>query len=173
VGVLEPYKAIDVLAAAWRRVLKEVPDAQLHVVGDGTRTDIVEALVRDHPDGVRWTRRLDTAGVAAALDEACLLVLPSRSEGMGRVIVEALCRGRPVLGSDVGGIPDLVSDGENGVLVQRGRSDVLAGALAALLRDRPRLEALAAGARPSADPWIATPQQFAERMRALVDAVRR
>ena len=88
---------------------------------------------------------------------------------MGRVIVEALCRGRPVLGSDVGGIPDLVTDGENGVLVPPGDVDALATALAALLRDRPRLEALAANARPSADPWIATPQQFAQRMRALID----
>jgi glycosyltransferase involved in cell wall biosynthesis len=92
---------------------------------------------------------------------------------MGRVIVEALCRARPVLGSDVGGIPDLVIDGENGVLVRPGDVDALAAALTALLGDRPRLERLAANARLSADPWIATPQQFAERMRALVDAVSR
>jgi glycosyltransferase involved in cell wall biosynthesis len=172
VGVLEAYKAIDVLAAAWRRVARDVPGAELHVVGDGTRVEVVEALARD-VEGVRWTRRLDTAGIAAALDDACLLVLPSRSEGMGRVIVEALCRARPVLGSDVGGIPDLVIDGENGVLVRPGDVDALAAALTALLGDRPRLERLAANARLSADPWIATPQQFAERMRALVDAVSR
>jgi glycosyltransferase involved in cell wall biosynthesis len=173
VGVLEAYKAIDVLADAWRRVLAELPEAELHVVGDGTRTDVVEALVGAHPESVRWTRRLETGGVAAALDEACLLVLPSRSEGMGRVLVESLCRGRPVVGSDVGGIPDLVTDGDNGVLVAPGEAEPLAEALVALLRDRPRLEGLAARARASADPWIATPQQFAGRMRALVDAVRR
>jgi glycosyltransferase involved in cell wall biosynthesis len=91
---------------------------------------------------------------------------------MGRVIVEALCRGRPVLGSDVGGIPDLVVDGENGVLVPPGDVEALASALTGLLTDTARLESLAENARLSADPWIATPQQFAERMRALVDAVR-
>ncbi|MDX6514998.1 MAG: hypothetical protein QOH73_664, partial [Gaiellaceae bacterium] len=172
VGVLEPYKAIDVLAQAWRRVAAERPGAELHVVGTGSRDSLVGQLVADLPAQVRWTRSLDTAGVARALDGALFLVLPSRSEGMGRVVVEALCRGRPVLGSDVGGIPDVVTDGENGVLVAPGDVDALANALAALLDDPARLDRLAANARPSAEPWLATPEQFALRMRELVEAVR-
>jgi glycosyltransferase involved in cell wall biosynthesis len=173
IGVLEPYKAIDVLAAAWRRVARDLPEAELHLVGDGTRVDVAQSLVAAFPERVQWTRRLDTAGVAAALDAASFLVLPSRSEGMGRVIVEALCRGRPVLGSDVGGIPDLVAEGENGTLVPPGDVDALAVALTELLRNPQRLEALAGGARASAQAWIATPEEFAARMRALVEAVRR
>src|SRR3954466_7711410 len=47
VGVLEAYKAIDVLAAAWRRVAHDVPGAELHVVGDGTRAAVMDALARD------------------------------------------------------------------------------------------------------------------------------
>jgi glycosyltransferase involved in cell wall biosynthesis len=172
VGVLEAYKAIDVLALAWRVVTKRVPEAQLHLVGRGSRAEIVQKLVRDLPGQTQWTEQLDAAGVASALDDAVLLLLPSRSEGMGRVIVEALCRGRPVLGSEVGGIPDLVRDGENGVLVPPGDARALAEAIEALLTDRPRLEALAANARPSADPWLATPQEWAQRVRELVEALR-
>jgi glycosyltransferase involved in cell wall biosynthesis len=120
---------------------------------------------------VRWTPELGADGIVAALDAASLLVLPSRSEGMGRVVVEALCRTRPVLGSRVGGIPDLVRDGENGVLVPPGDAAALAEALEALLRDRGRLEQLAAGAWESAQPWLATPADYARRMRELVDSL--
>ena len=123
VGVLEAYKAIDVLAAAWRRVAERLPGAELHVVGRGGRASSRRGLVADLPRASAGRAELDADGVVAALDASSLLVLPSRSEGMGRVIVEALCRARPVLGSRVGGIPDLVRDGENGVLVPPGRRD--------------------------------------------------
>ncbi|MDX6503510.1 MAG: glycogen synthase [Gaiellaceae bacterium] len=171
VGVLEAYKAIDVLADAWTRVAGRLPEAELHIVGKGSRTAVVERLVGKHPQRVRWTPELDADGVAAALDAASFLVLPSRSEGMGRVVVEALCRTRPVLGSRVGGIPDLVRDGENGVLVPPGDVEALAAALEALLGDREVLETLAKGAWASAQPWLATPADYARRMRELVDSL--
>jgi glycosyltransferase involved in cell wall biosynthesis len=165
VGVLERYKNVDGLAMAWRRAAPRVPGARLRIVGRGSLAAVVAGLVAELPDQTEWVESLDTAGVAAALDAAQLLVLPSRSEGMGRVIVEALLRGRPVLATDVGGIRDLIVDGGNGVLV---RPDGLADALVALLSDRARLERLAAHARASADPWVATPAEYAERVREVV-----
>src|ERR671925_380929 len=97
VGVLELYKNVDGLAEAWRLAAPRVQGARLRIVGSGARTDVVERLVADLPEQTTWTNRLETAEVAVALDAATALVLPSRSEGMGRVVVEALCRGRPVL----------------------------------------------------------------------------
>ncbi|MGI8421991.1 MAG: glycosyltransferase family 4 protein [Gaiellaceae bacterium] len=170
IGVLELYKNIDRLALAWRQAAPQVPDACLHLVGRGSRTDVVEGLVRDLPEQTRWTPQLDIAGIAAALDAASALVLPSRSEGMGRVIVESLCRGRPVLGSRVGGIRDLVRDGENGLLVEPTVDEIAAG-LVRLLGDRSELERLAAAARPSVEPWIASDSDYAERVAALVEQV--
>jgi glycosyltransferase involved in cell wall biosynthesis len=171
VGVLEAYKAIDVLADAWRLVSQRLPDAELHIVGRGSRTEVVERLVAEQPRRVFWTPELGAEGVVAAIDAASFLVLPSRSEGMGRVVVEALCRTRPVLGSRVGGIPDLVRDGKNGVLVPPGDVGALADALEALLRDAARVQELAAGAWESAQPWLATPADYARRMRELVDSL--
>jgi len=171
VGVLERYKNVDGLAAAWPRVATEVPGAQLHVVGEGTLAPVVERLVTAFPEGVRWSRSLTANEVAGALDDATALVLPSRSEGMGRVIVEAFCRRRPVVATRVGGIRDLVEDGVNGLLVAPGDTDALAAALVRLLADRELAEKLAEGAGASVERWATSPEEFAERQAELIERV--
>jgi glycosyltransferase involved in cell wall biosynthesis len=160
VGVLEAYKNVDGLAEAWRRAAPRVPHASLRIVGRGTRAEVVEAL------DVRWDRELTSEGVARALDDAWVLVLPSRSEGMGRVLVEAFCRGRGVVGSRAGSIPNLVEDGVSGILVDS--DEELANALVRVLSDRPLAERLGEGARAAAAPWLQTPQEYARRVAELV-----
>ena len=170
VGVLERYKNVDGLAEAWRLAAPRVAGARLRLVGSGTRTDVVERLAEELP-GVEWSRRLSQADVAAALDASTCLVLPSRSEGMGRVVIEAFCRGRGVIGSRVGGIVDLVEDGVNGVLVDPEDTNGLAEALVRLLSDRGLAERLGAGASASAARWMISPEEFARRLRELVERV--
>jgi len=165
VGVLELYKNIDGLVAAWRLAQRRVPDARLRIVGAGTRADLVRRLVADGL--ATWDERLDTAGIASALDGASLLVLPSRSEGMGRVVIEAFLRARPVIGSAVGGICDLVTDGDNGLLVDP-EPEAIADALVRVLGDRDELERLAAGARRAGEAWLVAPEEYARRLRELV-----
>jgi glycosyltransferase involved in cell wall biosynthesis len=171
IGVLELYKNVDGLVEAWRLAAPRAPEAELRIVGKGPRAGLVADLVADLPAQASWRLSLTTEEVARALDEATVLVLPSRSEGMGRVIVEALCRGRAVVASRVGGIRDLVRDGENGILVQPGDPAALADALVRVLSDRALAERLAANARPSVDAWLATPAEYAERLHALVAAL--
>jgi glycosyltransferase involved in cell wall biosynthesis len=166
VGVLEQYKNIDGLAAAWRLAAPRVGAASLRLVGKGTRADVAKALVREH--GVRWDEELTSEEVATAMDDAWVLVLPSRSEGMGRVLVEAFCRGRGVVGTRAGSIPNLVVDGVSGLLVEPGDPDALADALVRVLSDRVLAERLAEGARSAAAPWLQTPEQYAQRMRELI-----
>jgi glycosyltransferase involved in cell wall biosynthesis len=168
VGVLEPYKNIDGLAEAWHLVERDLPEARLHVVGKGSRNDVVEQLLRDCRS-VQWTQELDAAGVAAAMDDATLLVLPSRSEGMGRVVIEAFCRARPVVGTRVGGIANLVEDGRNGALVEPGSVEALARGLTGLLGDPLRAAALGAQARRLVTPWLQTPGEYAARVRAVAE----
>ncbi len=171
VGVLERYKALDVLAAAWPRVAATVPEAELHLVGRGTLQPLVERMVREEEGRVRWTPELTTPGVVAALDAATLLVLPSRREGMGRVIIEAFCRGRAVVGSDSGGIRDLVENGVSGTLVPVDDPSALGRAVANILADPDRATSLGAGAHAASVDWVATPAEFADRMLLLVEAV--
>lgn len=171
IGVLERYKAVDVLADAWREVATRQPGVELHIVGEGRLEETVRGLVADPLLGVRWTPRLTTTEIAQALDAATLLVLPSRGEGMGRVLVESFCRGRPVIGTSSGGIPDLVQDGESGLLVPAEDAGALAQALMRVLGDRGLAGRLGAGAYAASAAWVATPEEFAQRVRELVDAV--
>ena len=171
VGVLERYKNVDGLADAWRLAAPRVPAARLRLVGAGTLRPVVEQLLRDVPEQTSWDERLGQAEVSAALDESTALVLPSRSEGMGRVLVEAFCRARPVVATRVGGIPDLVEDGRNGLLVAPGDTQALADALVRVLSDRQLVERLASAAHASADFWTSSPEEFAARVRALVERI--
>ena len=166
VGALERSKGVDVLVQAWPTVLGRVPGARLQVVGSGS-------LPPPGGEGITWSQSLTTAEVAAALDAATVLVLPSRSEGMGRVLVEAFCRGRGVVGSRVGGIPDVVTDGETGLLVEPGDPAALANALVRVLEDPELAGRFGQAAHGCACTWTATPMQFAARMRELVERVTR
>ena len=78
VGVLERYKNVEGLAAAWRRVASRVPDARLHLIGTGTLTEVAESLERE---GCTWDRRLEPPAVAAAIDGARALFCPRPPRG--------------------------------------------------------------------------------------------
>jgi glycosyltransferase involved in cell wall biosynthesis len=168
VGVLERYKNIHAIADAWRRAAPLVPDARLRVVGDGRHRDVAEALVDEFPGEVTWEPRLDTADVVKAFDDAWLLLLASRSEGTPRVVLEALCRGRAVVGARAGGIPDVVRDGETGLLVDPGSAAEIADALVRLLSDRELAERLGAGGRALSAEWTYTADEYADRVVELV-----
>jgi glycosyltransferase involved in cell wall biosynthesis len=169
VGVLERYKNVDALAEAWRLAAPRVPEATLRIVGDGRHRDVPADLVRAFAGRVTWDRKLETADVVAAFDESWLLLLPSRSEGTPRVVLEALCRGRAVVGARAGGIPDVVRDGETGLLVDPDRPDEIADALVRILSDRPLAQRLGDGGKPLSDAWTYTADEYAERVVELVE----
>ena len=171
VGVLERYKNIDGLLAAWKRVHRRLPAARLRIVGTGSlEREILRAIALD--DSIEYRASLTRDGVVAALDGSTCLVLPSRSEGMGRIVVEALARGRPVVASMVGGLPELVHDGVNGALVDPDDPDAIADALVALLQDRELAARLGANGAAWASTLDTRPTRFAQLLRDLVDVAR-
>lgn len=171
VGVAERYKNIDGLANAWRLAAPRLPGVTLELVSDGRRTAVVEQLLRDVPGQTVWHRRLDPTQVAELLDRSWALVLPSFSEGLPRVALESLVRGRPVVGSRAGGIPDAVNDEENGLLVPPGDAQALADALVRICSDRELAERLAANAKPSVDALLVSPAEYARLVAQMVDDV--
>ena len=167
VGALELYKGLDLLVEAWPRVAEQVPGVSLRLIGAGAREDLARRLVEWGPN-VSWESGLAPEEIADALDAATALVLPSRREGMGRVVVEAFCRGRAVVGARGGGIEDLVTHGENGLLFASDDADGLARALVKILSNRELAAGLGFVAKAGSEQWYATPAEYAARVRALV-----
>jgi glycosyltransferase involved in cell wall biosynthesis len=142
VARLEPEKGHPTLLEAWPLVLRAVPDAYLLIVGEGSRREALEAQTRDLRIAHRVVftgRRDDVPSVTAALDVA---VLPSYREAQGLSILEALALSRPVVASNVGGIPEMITDAVNGILVPPHDPDALAAAIIRLLRDHPFADTL-------------------------------
>jgi glycosyltransferase involved in cell wall biosynthesis len=135
VARLEPEKGHPTLLEAWPDVLKSVPSAWLLVIGEGSRREALEAQARQldiHNRVVFTGRRDDVPAVTAALDVA---VLPSYREALGLSILEAMALSRPVVASNVGGIPEMIEDGVTGLLVPPHDARALGAAIVRLLRD--------------------------------------
>jgi glycosyltransferase involved in cell wall biosynthesis len=149
VGRLAAQKRADLLVRAFG--LMQQP-ADLVLVGDGPERARVGHLARESPaaDRITMTGFVEHSAVPAVLASLDVLVLPSAYEEMGSVLVEAMVAGVPVVASDVGGIPEVVRDGETGLLVPPGDVDRLADALDRLAGDPGLRARLSAGARSRA-----------------------
>jgi glycosyltransferase involved in cell wall biosynthesis len=143
VARLEPEKGHQTLIEAWPHVLRVVPDAYLLIVGEGSRRDFLEQWAAAHKVAHRVIftgRRDDVPAVTAALDVA---VLPSWREAQGLSVLEAMALSRPVVASDVGGIPEMIEDGVTGLLVPHDNPVALAAAIVRLLTDHGFADTLA------------------------------
>ena len=138
IGMLERYKAVDVLLDAWPLVLQAVPEARLEIVGSGSQRDDLRRRIDAAGIGpsVWMTAQVPRPEIRRVLDRSWCLCLPSRSEGLGRVIVEAMAAGRAVVASRAGGPEELVLDRQTGRLVAPDDPRDLAAALVDVLRDR-------------------------------------
>ncbi|HEV2750125.1 MAG TPA: glycosyltransferase family 4 protein [Gemmatimonadales bacterium] len=143
VGRLVERKGVAELIEGVRR-LSPTLDVRLDVIGDGPERARLEALVREGGLGDRVTLRgrVSAAELRAAYGAADAFALPSildsrsDTEGLGVVLLEAMSYGVPVIGSDIGGIPDIIVDGETGLLVPPGNPAALAAALRRLAAER-------------------------------------
>ncbi len=137
VARLEPEKGHHTLLEAWPSVVERIPSACLLVVGEGSRREALEAQALDLGivGRVVFTGlRDDIPAVTAALDVA---VLPSYREAQGLTILEAMALSRPVVATNVGGIPEMIEHEVTGLLVEPHDPDGLADAIVRLLVDHP------------------------------------
>lgn len=139
VARLEPEKGHRYLLDAWPSVLARVPDAWLAVVGEGSEAGALQAQAASLGRGV--ARRIAFTGrredISALTADLTVAVLPSLREAQGISILEAMARRRPVVASAVGGIPEVITSGVDGLLVPPADSPALADALVRLLTDPP------------------------------------
>ena len=130
VGRLIPIKGFDVLLRAFAAPRAEVPELTLEIAGAGA----LDAELRGAaPDGVTFLGRV--APVREVYERNAIVVIPSRGEGFGMVALEAAERGRAAIVSDVGGLPEIVADGETGIVVPSEDVEALARAIVVLSQD--------------------------------------
>jgi glycosyltransferase involved in cell wall biosynthesis len=170
IGRLEPRKGIDVFLRAARQLLADHADLAIVVAGDDSRPG---------PSGKRYPDEWSASAGRAAnrlvfrgavgdeelsdlIDASTVVVMPSRYESFGLVAVEAMMHGRPVVASNIGGLAEVVADGETGLLVPVNDTEELTRQIARLIDD-PQL-ALAIGNRGRLE--------FEDRLNAVAAAAR-
>ena len=155
-GRLVPVKGFDLLVEAMPALLIAVPAAHAVIIGDGPEETTLASLAGRLGVSSRVRLHGPSTDVAAILAAADVLAAPSRNEGMGRALVEAMALGVPVVGADVGGIPSVVGDDEAGRIVPPDDAPALAAALIELGRDAGVRAKLAEVARERAETFSTT-----------------
>jgi glycosyltransferase involved in cell wall biosynthesis len=153
VGALDnDQKGQEYIVATAGALASSHPDLHFVLVGGGED----EAMLRSLAAGlsnVTFTGFVDNVGdYLAAFD---VFVLPSNREGIGSILLDAMDRGLPVIASRVGGVPDIVHDGDNGILIEPRRVDQLGAAILALRADPARRRALGENGRELAKGFTA------------------
>jgi glycosyltransferase involved in cell wall biosynthesis len=135
VGRLIPIKGHIVLLRAFAEAREQLPDLELEVAGRGPLEPALKALVRELgvADAVRFLGHVSP--IQAAIERAAVVVVPSMGEGFGMVALESMERARPVIAAAIGGLGELVRDGETGILVPPGEAEPLRDALVRVAGD--------------------------------------
>ncbi|HZS94018.1 MAG TPA: glycosyltransferase family 4 protein [Chloroflexota bacterium] len=162
VGRLVPYKGYGDFLDAAALVQRVRPDTRWMLVGDGTIRNELEAQSRQLGLGscVSFTGWLDDVRDVLALCD--VFVLPSRSEHFGRVLIEAMAMGKPVVATDGGGVPEIVRHGETGLLVPSNQPASLAQAILTLLDDPVYATSLGAAGRARVEREFSLSRHVAE-----------
>lgn len=134
---LEFHKGVDVLLRAFSSVALRHPQIRLVLAGDGPLSATLKTLARQLliQDRVDFRGLLPPDAMLDTLLRATAVVLASRTEGLPLSILEAMACGKPIIATAVGGIPEVIRNGENGILVESENPANLAGALDRLLSD--------------------------------------
>ena len=152
-GRMTAPKALGVALDA----VAEVPEVDFELAGDGDQRAALEARARELGlDGrIRFLGPLSRDEVLALFRRADAALLSSAWENFPHTLVEALAVGTPAIATSVGGVPEIVTHGENGLLVPPGEPGALAAAIRRFLADGALRERLTAGAAPSAERFSA------------------
>ncbi|MEK7136054.1 MAG: glycosyltransferase family 4 protein [Patescibacteria group bacterium] len=171
-GRLVPWKGISGLVEAVVALKNILPELNLIIAGDGPDRKNLESLVRRHGvmDYVTFTGQLAPDDLFCQVKGADLFVLNSEYEGFSHLLLEVMALGTPIVATEVGGNPELITSGDNGILVSSGKNDELQAAILWLAKspaERKKLsdEALVSLGRFSEDKMI---KQLIEHLKTII-----
>ncbi len=177
VARLSPEKGLPFLIEAMKEVRRTIHDAELTIVGGGALEAELKAFTaeRSLQDAVHFVGAKPNVEAMAEVAASAVFALPSLGEGLGIVLLEAQALGVPVIGTDVGGIPDVIEHEKTGLLVPPSDPKALASAITRLLSDHALSEACAlqATSRLARFDWDKIAEQYAESYLESVAAAAR
>ena len=144
-GTLHPRKGYKYLIQAYRQIAKQFPQTCLIIAGEGPQRPELEKLIKNLDLDQKIKLLGFQAGIPELIQASDLFVLPSTKEAFGLVILESFAAGTPVIASKVGGIPEIIEDGKNGLLVKPQNKDNLIKSIKKLLTNQKLADQLAAG----------------------------
>jgi len=148
IGRLAQEKGILNFIKAMSLILKERKDVEFLIGGDGPLFDEIkrELGTKEWHDKVKLTGWIPQEELTDYLNELKMLILPSSSEGLPNIILEAMACGTPVLATPVGGIPDVIKDGKTGFIIESNSPECIAENVMSAL-EHPNLDEIAMNAR--------------------------
>ncbi len=171
IGRLVNDKDPMTLLEAFSLVVEKLPKARLDMVGDGGLKDKAEAFIRSRSLEGRVVLHPGQADVRPFMEKAWVFTLASAREGSPNVVLEAMAAGLPVAATRVGGVPELVTDRQTGLLTEPGDPQSLAQAMLALLENESKREAMGRQARKRIQSFHSPEKMARETEAVLLDAV--
>jgi len=137
VGRLHPVKGVEYLIEAMEHIRQNDVKTKLIIVGDGTERERLEKLVKkfDLTKNVLFVGRISNEDIPKYMTLSDVLVLPSLKEGFPNILLEAMASGLPVIATNIGGISEIIKNGENGFLVEPKNSKAIAEKILSLFEN--------------------------------------
>ena len=173
VAVLRPEKDHATLLRAARIVLERLPDTRVLLIGDGPLRPELERMAADHGIADRVVFAGMRRDVPELLHLIDVLVLSSTTECLPMALLEGMAAGRPVIGTAVGGIPEIIEDGVTGYVVPPGLPAAMAERMVAVLGDRERAREMGMAARRRVESEFSLERSVQDAERAMTDTLLR
>lgn len=150
---LERIKGCDILPEICDRTLAQIPDARFLICGEGSMGDTLQVKLRERhlDDRVELLGWIGADRKIDILKQGSVFLLPSYGEGMPMCVLEAMGLGLPVVATNVGGIPQLITNKKNGFICEPGNAESISRALVALLGNPKKCLAMSSEAKKSAE----------------------
>jgi L-malate glycosyltransferase len=172
---LEAHYGVDCVLRAFAIIQRHFPDARLTVAGNGSQRSALENLARElELRSIEFTGQIDHDKVFALYDEADIFLNGSDIDNQPLSLLEAFACGLPIVTTNAGGIPDIVTHERTGLLAQRGDYEGIAACAMRLLRDQPLAEKIVCQARDECRKysWEAVRDEWLQLYEALVSSTR-
>ena len=172
-GRIEHEKGIDILLKSFANALQKFPDLKLHLIGEGNYMDLSKKLCKelDVNNNVTFFGWKEKHEIQKIMSNCDLCVLPSRIESFGLTIAEAMAAGIPVISTKAGAIPEIMKDGETGVLVPSEDIEAFRKAIIYALENRDKMQNRAKAAQEKAKKdfsWDSAAKKHIEIYKSLL-----